>query len=195
MWGKTFAPFKESEENKMRKKMFDNTIPVNALSQAYGKAIDYHLNGLQTDFIADNFNVTLGSLIKANTTITVGNSSNQLAFYPAHDLQQLNCVMYNQFLNYVLHHVSFKDTPVIGQYAFPDEEEKNFNIFVLGGNEDSMYIIYEDYENDKVIFSQVNELPHVRGAKMEKVDHSPVKKVSDIWAYHHNAFMGFDIFE
>ena len=178
----------------MSKKLFDNTIPVTNLTETSGKAITYQLDALQTSYLADKFCTPLGEILKADTTFYIGNYENQMEHYPAYNLEQLNYVLQKSFLEYVLHHVSFKDTPVLAQYAFPDCEEKNYNIFVLGGNTEKMYVIYENYEKDVMKLMQIDKLPHVYRAKMEKVTNSPVKKVSDLWEYHHNAFMGFGIF-
>lgn len=178
----------------MRKKVFDNTIPVTKLMETAGKAISYQLDALQTCYLADKFHVPLEEILKDNVTVNIAGYENHMAHYPAYNLEQLNCVFKKSFLDYVLHHAAFKDTPILAQYAFPDSEEKYFNIFVLGGNEEWMYVIYEDYQQDIVRLMYMNELPHVYKAKMEVVTDKTVKKVSDIWNFHHNAYMGFGVF-
>lgn len=179
----------------MAKKMFDNTIPVTLMTRVAGNAVMQQLDALQTDYIADNFNTTLGNILRKDTTAIVGNSENQMVHYPAHNLEQLNLVLRNNFYDYALHHVAFKDTPVLGQYKFPDIEDKNYNLFILGGDDSRMYVIYENYETDVIKLLMLSELPHVYKSKMVKVEKSPVKKVSDIWIYHYNEFMGFEVFE
>ena len=67
-------------------------------------------------------------------------------------------------------------------------------LFVLGGDDKSMFVICEDYQNDKVFMQQITSMPRAGKVPMEQVANSSVKKVSDIWNYHHNAFMGFGVF-
>lgn len=175
-------------------KIFDNTIPVTKTVMLSGKAVMYQLTALQTEYLAVNFNTTLGNVLKDDVTSRFDNSEEQIIHYPAYNLCLFSQALQRNFFQYVLHHMSFRDTPVLAQYEFTSDVDKYVNIFVLGGSEKFMYIIYEDYQNDKVLLQLVDALPHVGRIRMEKTANSPVKKVSDIWNYHYNAKMAFEVF-
>lgn len=177
-----------------KKKFFDGTIPVTKTIQLAGNVVMHQLNTLQTEYLANNFNTTIGTVLKNDVTIKVGNAEEQFTQYPAYNLCQFGQALQRNFFQYALHHASFKDVPVLAQYEFPEGTDKYVNVFVLGGDDKSMYIIYEDYQNDTVYMLLATSLPHVGKIGMKKVTNSTVRKVSDIWNYHYNAFMAFEAF-
>ena len=187
-------PFKRKEFFMRTKKTFDNVIPVTKNTKLAGELVNAKLIALQAEYVASRFNAPIGKVLQDDIISSVGNSESRMVRFPAYNLYQLTQAFYNDFFRYALHHGAFKDVPVLAQYEFPDFCEKYINIFVLGGDDKFMFVICEDYQNDKVFMQQITSMPRAGKVPMEQVANSSVKKVSDIWNYHYNAFMGFGVF-
>lgn len=177
----------------MLRKLFSDTIPITPIIEKSGEAISYQLQALQAQFISDNFDTSVRELlVKSITACNRRIDSNEhIAQYPAYNLALLQQTIEQRFLDYVLNLTEVGDTPVLAQYAFLEEEIAPYNVFILGGNTDSMYVIYENYKDDIIQLELISQLPFIYFAKMQPVKLSKVKTVHDIFEYHDNLLWSY----